>query len=215
MRKVAAALPDSHRAEANRASARILVRPDGFAWPSLPDPHLVELQRAVIDGLRVKMLYTSRAASAAERTLDPIGLVCAGSYWYLLAEQDGVERTYRVSRIEELTVLAEPAIRAVDVDLEANFLLHWNAFRKSFPKVLVSCLVRENVWDSVAGKSLRVHHREGGVEGWWRAELEFAEDAHAVRALWAAGSAVVALRPLRIRDELRTRAIDTAASCNL
>lgn len=38
MRKVAAALPESHRAEATQAAQRILVRPDGFTWPSPPEP---------------------------------------------------------------------------------------------------------------------------------------------------------------------------------
>ncbi|MDI9898375.1 WYL domain-containing protein [Rhodococcus sp. IEGM 1409] len=211
MRKVAAALPESHRAEANRASQRILVRPDGFVWPTPPDLHLVELQRAVIDGLRIRVRYSSRTAPAAERTLDPIGLVFAGSHWYLLARRDGVERTYRVSRVEELTVLAEPAVRDVQVDLEAAFLVHWDSFRNSLPKVVVSCLVREDVWEALSAKSLRVHSREGGADGWWRAELEFAEDAHAVRAMWAAGPAAVALGPPRIREELTVRAIDTAA----
>ncbi len=215
MRKVAAALPAPHRAEAHRASSRILVRPDGFAWPSPPEPHLVELQRAVIDGRRVKVMYTSRTASAAERTLDPIGLVCAGSQWYLLAQRDGIERTYRVSRIEELTVLDEPAVRAAQVDLEAAFLVHWNSFRNSLPKVVVSCLVREDGWDALSGKSLRVHHREDGANGWCRAELEFAEDAHPVRALWAAGPAAVVVGPQRIRDELVARATETVARYNL
>lgn len=215
MRKVAAALPEPHRVEAHRASARILVRPDGFAWPSPPEPYLVELQRAVIDGRRVNVMYTSRTASAAERTLDPIGLVCAGSQWYLLAQREGIERTYRVSRIEDLTVLDEPAVRADQVDLEAAFLLHWNSFRNSLPKVVVSCLVREDGWDALSGKSLRVHHREDGPDGWCRAELEFAEDTHAVRALWAAWPAAVAVGPQRIRDELVARATEMAARYNL
>ncbi len=103
MRKIAAALPEPHRAQAARAARRMLVRPDGFAWPRPPEPHLVELQRAVIDGLRVRALYRRRDGDVAERTLDPVGLVHAGDHWYLLALRDGAERTYRVSRVEELT----------------------------------------------------------------------------------------------------------------
>ncbi len=210
MRKVAAALPESHREEANRASQRILVRRDGFAWPSPPDSHLVELQRAVVDGLRICVLYSSRAAPVSERTLDPIGLVFAGSHWYLLARRDGVERTYRVSRIEELTVLPEPAVRDTHVDLEAAFLVHWKSFRNSLPKVVVSCLVREDMWELLSCNSIRVHNHEDGPDGWRRAELEFAKDSHAVRALWAAGPAAVALAPERIRDQLRARATEMA-----
>jgi predicted DNA-binding transcriptional regulator YafY len=215
MRKVAAALPERHRADAVRAAQRILVRPDGFAWPRAPEPHLVELQRAVVDGLRVRALYRGRdsytgGAGAAERTLDPVGLVYAGEHWYLLALRDGTERTYRVSRIEELTVLAEPAARPADIDLEAAFLAHWASFRSSLPKVTVTCLVRGPTWESLSRKAIRVLSHEDGPDGWSRAELEFAEDSHAVRALWAAGPDGVALAPQRIRDELAVRAAETA-----
>lgn len=211
LRKVTAALPESYRAQAGEAAQRILVRPDGFAWPRPPEPHLVELQRAVIDGLRVRAQYRRRTGDLSEQTLDPVGLVYAGAHWYLLARRDRAERTYRVSRIMELTVLAEPAERPADVDLEAAFLAHWASFRGSLPRVTVSCLVRDEGWERLGGTALRVLDRQAGPEGWSRAELEFAEDAHAVGALWAAGPAAVALAPPRIRAELAARAVATAA----
>ncbi len=212
MRKVAAALPGPHRVEATRAAQRILVRPDGFAWPRPPEPHLVELQRAVIDGLRVRVLYRRPNADPAERTLDPVGLVYAGDHWYLLALREGTERTYRVSRIEGLTVLAETATRPANVDLEAAFLAHWASFRNSLPKVTVACLVHDDAWEPLSRTALRTLSREVGFGGWSRAELEFAEDTHAVRALWAAAPKAVALAPQRIRDQLAAQAAETAAS---
>ncbi len=212
MRKVAAALPGPHRVEATRAAQRILVRPDGFAWPRPPEPHLVELQRAVIDGLRVRALYRRPNADPAERILDPVGLVYAGDHWYLLALRDGTERTYRVSRIEGLTVLAETATRPANVDLEAAFLTHWASFRNSLSKVTVTCLVHDDAWGSLSRKVLRTLSREVGFGGWSHTELEFAEDTHAVRALWAAAPKAVALAPQRIRDQLAAQAAETAAS---
>lgn len=212
MRKVTAALPEPHRAPADRAAQRILVRRDGFAWPQPGEPHLVELQRAVIDGLRVRASYRRRDSAVHERVLDPVGLVHAGEHWYLLALHDGTERTYRVSRFEDLTVLREPARRSADVDLEAAFAAHWASFRSSLPKVTVTCLVRDDIWESLSSKSFRTVARRMERDGWSRAELEFAEHDHAVRALWAAGPATVALAPPRVRDELAARAAETAAS---
>jgi len=211
MRKVTAALPEPHRAQADRAAQRILVRPDGFAWPRPPEPHLGELQRAVIDGLQVRASYRRRDTNVNERVPDPVGLVHAGGHWYLLALRNGTERSYRVSRFEELTVLAEPARRPADVDLEAAFLAHWASFRNSLPKVTVTCLVRDDTWEPLSGTARRTVSRQGEPDGWSRAELEFAEHAHAVRALWAAGPAVIALAPPGIRDELVARAAETAA----
>ena len=210
MRKVAAALPEPHRAEASQAAQRILVRPDGFVRPSPPDPHLVELQRAVIDGLAVRAWYRSRGADAAERTLHPVGLVYAGDHWYLVALRDGTERTYRVSRFEEVTVLDDPAIRPADVDLEAAYLAHRASFRSSLAKVDVTCLVRPAAWESLATKATRTISRDDEGDGWIRAELEF-EAANAIRILWSVGPDVVALAPQHIRDQLTARAVETAA----
>jgi predicted DNA-binding transcriptional regulator YafY len=211
MRKVTAALPEPHRSEAGRAAQRILVRPDGFAWPRPPEPYLVELQRAVIDGLRVRAQYRRRNGDLSEQTLDPVGLVHAGGHWYLVALRDRAERTYRVSRFTELTVLTDPAERPADVDLEAAFLAHWASFRDSLPRVTVTCLVHDDAWQSLADTSLRILSRQVEPDGWVRAELEFAEDSHAISALWAAGPAAQALAPARIRSELATRASATAA----
>lgn len=210
MRKVTAALPEPHRSEAGRAAQRILVRPDGFGWPRPAEPYLVDLQQAVIDGLRVRSRYRRRRGEESEQTLDPVGLVHAGGHWYLVALRDEAERTYRVSRFTELTVLDEPAERPADVDLEAAFLEHWASFRDSLAKVIVTCRVRDDAWESLAQTSLRTLGREVEPDGWTRAKLEFAEDAHAVGALWAAGPAAVALAPPRIRAELATRARATA-----
>jgi predicted DNA-binding transcriptional regulator YafY len=211
MRKVTAALPEPHRTEAGRAAQRILVRPDGFAWPRPPEPHLVTLQQATIDGLRVRSRYRRRQGDESEQTLDPVGLVHAGGHWYLVALRDEAERTYRVSRFTDVTVLDEPARRPADVDLETAFLAHWASFRASLTKVTVTCLVRDDAWESVAQTALRTLSRQPEPDGWTRAELEFAEDPHAVGALWAAGPAVVALAPPRIRAALATRAAATAA----
>ena len=68
-----------------------------------------QLQRAVIDGLRVRATYTARGGAPSERVLDPVGLVHAGQAWYLMALRDGSRRTYRTSRFSAVTVLAEPA----------------------------------------------------------------------------------------------------------
>jgi len=211
MRKVTAALPEPHRAQADQAAQRILVRPDGFAWPQPPEPYLVHLQRAVIDGLRVRAGYRRRQGDSSEQTLDPVGLVYAGGHWYLLALRDGAERTYRVSRFTDLTVLTEPARRPAQVDLEAAFRAHWASFRSSLPRVTVTCRVHDDAWESLTGTALRTLSRQVEPEGWSHAELEFAEDAHAISALWAAGPGAVALEPPRIRTELAARAAATAA----
>lgn len=173
---------------------------------------LVEMQRAVVDGLRARATYRSRSAPASERILDPVGLVYAADHWYLLALRDGVERTYRVSRFEAVTVLAEPARRPATVDLEASFLASTASFHRSLPRITVTCLVRSTQWDEVSRKALRVLEHTAEDDGWIRAQLEFTEPAHALGVLWAAGPDAVAIAPQEIRETLSVKAAATAAA---
>lgn len=209
MRKVIAAIPDAHRAAASTASQRILVRPDGFAYPHEPEEHLVELQRVVIDGVRIRITYRDRSGSMNDRILDPIGLVYAGDHWYLLAGRDGTERVYRVSRIDELTVLDEQAHRASTVDLEAAFTAHWKSFRASLVETEITCTVEESAWLSLSKNVVRVIDERIHHDGKRLVVIVFSGHNHALGALWNCGPGVKVLQPTAIREELAARAFET------
>lgn len=210
MRKVAAAIPEAHRAAASTASQRILVRPDGFAYPHEPEDHLPELQRVVVDGKRIRVSYRNRVGAVAERILDPIGLVYAGDHWYLLAARDGTERVYRVSRIDSLDMLDESADRSDVVDLEAAFTAHWKSFRASLAHIEITCLVDDSEWISLTKNVVRVISDDVQDDGRHLAVIEFSGHDHATGALWHCGPGVTVLQPNSLRDELAQRARATA-----
>lgn len=208
MRKVVAAVPDAHRLEAAAAAQRIHVRPDGFARAAVPEPFLGELQRAVIDGLRVRAVYSARGAGPAERLLDPVGLVHAGQAWYLMALRDGERRTYRTSRFASVTVLSEPAQRPVDVDLAAEFDASRESFRDTLPTVEVRVRAAPRVWEKLAmfGRVLAPPGPDGA------GTISFADREHAVWALWAALPNVEVIDSPSIRDALRARMLAAVAA---
>lgn len=204
MRKVAAALPEPHRREAAAAAQRIHVRPDGFARAPEPDPHLGELQRAVIDGLRVRAVYRPRGGAATERTLDPVGLVHAGQAWYLMALRDGARRTYRTSRFSSVTVLAEPARRAADVDLAAEFEESRASFRTGHEAVRIDLRADEYGWMKLSSFGTMV--TPPGPDG--VGTLAFPDRGQAIWTLWSALPNITVLGPPGIIDALRTKAAE-------
>ena len=111
-------MPDAARREAVGAADRVLVRRGGWLGDPDPDPHLAAVRRAVFAGKRLRLRYTAREGPARWRTVDPVGLVEAGGRWYLLATRDGVERTYRISRVDAVEELDDPVHREPEVDLE-------------------------------------------------------------------------------------------------
>lgn len=208
MRKVVAAVPDAHRLEATAAAQRIHVRPDGFIRTAAPEPFLSHLQRAVIDGLRVRAVYSARGAGPAERLLDPVGLVHAGQAWYLMALRDGERRTYRTSRFESVTLLSEPAQRPVDVDLAAEFDASRESFRDALPKIEVRVRAEAWVWEklSMFGTVLTPPGTDGA------GTLAFADHKRAVWALWAALPDVTVIDPPSIREALRAKLLAATAA---
>lgn len=136
-RKVLAALPPPLRAQVEAAAAAIHV--DGTRW-GLPDDapaaqgaagggsrggrdgaeeqaHLEALRAAVLAGVRVRMAYEPPGRLCEERRLSPHGLVNKRGVWYLLAGAEAGLRTYRLSRVRSVEVLAERAERPDGFDL--------------------------------------------------------------------------------------------------
>ena len=81
------------------------------------------LASAVWQSHLVRMLYRrGDRGGIVERQIEPLGLVLKGGIWYLVARASTNIRTYRVSRVLEMTVLPEAFERPDDFDLAE----HWD-----------------------------------------------------------------------------------------
>jgi predicted DNA-binding transcriptional regulator YafY len=76
------------------------------------------LQRAVVEGVRVRLGYAGRDRPPGERIVHPLGLV-KRDVWYLLAGTDNGRRTFRVDRVTSAEPTGEPAVRPEGFDLAA------------------------------------------------------------------------------------------------
>jgi predicted DNA-binding transcriptional regulator YafY len=118
LRKLVQALPETFRAEAEKAASAVVLDPAGWggAAPS-PPPHLERLQQAIIEGVQVRLGYTDAKGAVTERVVHPLGLVSKGSTWYLVADTASGRRTFRVWRVRSVELTGEPATRPPDFDL--------------------------------------------------------------------------------------------------
>lgn len=121
LRKLVRALPETFRADAEIAAQAVVVDPTawGASTPPPPPEHLAELQRAVIERRRVRLGYIDRTRTVSERVVDPLGLVSKGSVWYMVANTDLGQRTFRVSRVRSVEVTDERADRPEGFDLRS------------------------------------------------------------------------------------------------
>lgn len=118
LRKLVRALPEPMRAEAEAASSAVLLDPSSWDRTTPPPPpHLESLQKAVVDGVQVRLGYAGRDRPETVRTVHPLGLVQKAQVWYLVAGTDAGLRTFRVGRVRSVETTDEPAERPEDFDL--------------------------------------------------------------------------------------------------
>ena len=212
--KVLRAVPAPFQPAAAAVSERILVDPVGWMRTAETAGALGVLQSAVFADRRVLLRYRSSGQpSAAERLVDPYGLVCKSGIWYLVADASGEPRLFRVSRVSSAVISDEPVVRRDGVGLA--FL--WEELRRQVDDrptpVRVVARVRRARLDMFA-RMFAAHVTSddsapadsGDSAGEWAAEwaevsLRFAA-VQAARPLLSFGDDVVVLSPPEVRDDL-------------
>ena len=118
LRKLVQALPETFRAEAQAAASAVVLDPASWDRDTVPPPpFLDDLQRAVVDGVQIRLGYAGPNRPPSERIVHPLGLVAKGSAWYLVGDTDAGLRTFRVSRVRSVDATDEPVTRPDGFDL--------------------------------------------------------------------------------------------------
>jgi len=214
LNKLMAALPGPMRAQAAAMRERLHV--DATEWWETGEDvsMLAAVQDAVGADRRLAFLYTRGDGQRAPRTVDPLGMVAKGAHWYLVARAPNGLRTYRVSRMEEVTLLAETFERPPQFDLAA----YWKATterlveqRKEFEAVLLvvpgavqrlaSWCVAEKLGDEIAEVDVA-----GELSGWVKIRARFDAEPSARFVVMGMGTRVRVLEPEAFRVSIHAEA---------
>ncbi len=206
-RKLSAALPARHQPVVNHIQQRIYIDPLWWWHDAQPFPHWAELQKAVYEDRRIRIVYENYQQQSAERTLEPYSLVAKSSHWYLVAKRDDEFRTYRVSRLRSLQILEERFIRDVDFDLVRYWHEHLDDFVTAFSEYEFVLRVHPNRLSFVQWLTQGRHFLiEIDAAGWHVLRIQLESEALAQMLVFGLGSEGEVLSP----PELRVR---VAASC--
>jgi predicted DNA-binding transcriptional regulator YafY len=199
--KIEAALPESAREHAEFARRCIIIDPRGWRDPSESITCLPLLLDAVWRGRQIRFVYVRTLAEPAERTADPLGLVAKGSTWYLVAQAHGEVRTYRVSRIREITILDTPAEHPPDFDLGKYWDRATTEFREQLPRYYATFLVNPSVmrWIRYRGWRLEQETPEGDRV---RIRLRFDIEEEAVQFALSFGADLAVSEPLALQQKV-------------
>ena len=201
LRKLVRALPDPFRADAEAATAAVVIDPTRWGEPARPRPDLVErLQGALVRRHKVRLTY---GTPPSERLVDPWGLVDKDDTWYLLAGTDRGQRTFRVDRVTSVVETDVAAERPADFELAAAWRGVVDAMERRRSLVAATVLINPR-YVPVLQTHFGRHCTVVGPADDGRTRVRVA--AHMPRALaeqlagW--GSAVEVVEPPEVREEL-------------
>lgn len=112
---------------------RIYVVGDTLAEPKEFGDILGQLIRAVSNNFRIKIVYMQRDGSEVERILEPLGMICKRSVWYLIAkklnDKESEIRIYRVDQIKHIYLREMEAFNyPEDFSLHEYIKSSWGVF---------------------------------------------------------------------------------------
>jgi len=205
--KLLAALPADWQADARRVSARFHLDPIGWFSGTRPTDCLPTVAEAVWTERRLKIRYESWNA-VTTREIEPFGLVLKAGVWYVVARAGGKLRTYRLSNILELSVLATRFNRPAEFDLAQ----HWAASTQSFETQIyrATALLRASpqglklltgLSPAVADAVGRATH-EPDADGWIRVVIPIESVEHAADELMKLRAEAEVLEPAALRQRL-------------
>ncbi|WP_158882513.1 helix-turn-helix transcriptional regulator [Amycolatopsis anabasis] len=208
--KLMAALPAELAERAGRISERFHL--DAPSWYRDGDhaPHLTTVADAVWNQRVLHMRY-ERWAKPHEvtRTVHPFGLVLKAGHWYLVARGEGHLRTYRVSRILAVEVLAESFERPADFDLVTHwqqYLAQFDARRRSGEATLRlsphALAHLPNLLEPALVEAARETATEPDADGWVQVTIPIESPGHTLPELLKLGADAEILTPPELRAQL-------------
>jgi predicted DNA-binding transcriptional regulator YafY len=215
LNKLMAALPGPMREQAVVMRERLHVDPTGW-WETGEDLSMLSVvQEAVARERQLAFDYVRADGQRTARRVDPLGLVAKGTSWYLVADGASGLRTFRVSRMSSVTVLASGFERPAKFDLAEYWLRTTKELESRRRRFSVILAVAPAAAQMLVGRcpTAPVAAPDGGggiPEGWPTLRAEFDDEAFARFVVLGLGTSVRAIEPAEFRRAIMKEASTVA-----
>ncbi|SMF11339.1 Predicted DNA-binding transcriptional regulator YafY, contains an HTH and WYL domains [Paenibacillus barengoltzii] len=213
--KLLAAAPAPIRQDAELIRERLHI--DGAGWHASEEafPWLSAVQEAVWAQRKLRIRYR-KEEGITERIIHPLGLVAKRNVWYVAAEQepDGELRTFRISRLEEASLLDETFMRPEGFDLAAYWEQSTARFKSELPRYVARVRTTEAGLDRLRKerfiKVLQVENSDN--QGQILAEVDLQTLDWACGVILRIGRDAEVLEPQELRERVISEAQAILAS---
>lgn len=213
--KLAAALPDDLRQQAIRMRQRFHFDAPSWYHDGDRSDHLGVVADAVWRQRAIAVRYENWR-TVVSRRLEPYGLVLKAGKWYLVARADDEVHTYRVSQIQQLTLLPETFDWPAGFDLAGYWREHIGRFRSQLHRGEALVRLAPTAVERIAhlmGRTVAEAAAAGEPQpdGWLLARLPIESEAHATQEFLRLGVEVEVLEPASLRQRLAQTAAGLVA----
>lgn len=199
--KLTAALPQAMRDRAASIRQRLYVDTSGWRGTTENLEFLPVVQDAVARDRKLAIRYRKPGGEAADRTVDPLGMVAKGSTWYLFASTPNGLRTYRVSRIQSARILDGACVRPPKFNLEAAWKQSVERLRDERRRVEVTLRVEPHAASWLRMWQMVVPGTEAaGADGWITLRLAFDREEEACFVALGLGTRAQVIDPPNVRE---------------
>ena len=214
LNKLMASLPGPVRAQAAAMRERLHIDPTGWRETGENLSMLTAVQEAVAQERKLAFDYTRADGQTAPRTVDPLGLVAKGLSWYLVARTPNGMRTYRVSRMERVTMLAVSFKRPARFNLSAwwkHSTTELEGQRGSYRAVLALTPQTERRLRAWCAVVPAISYK--APDGWTALAADFDAEGQARFVVLGLGSGVRVLAPEQLKQRVAEEARAMAMQC--
>jgi predicted DNA-binding transcriptional regulator YafY len=215
--KLMAALPSRLRDHAASIRAQVHIDPTGWR-PSAEDISMLPVvQDAITRSVKLTFEYSKPGGETAPRTVEPLGVVCKQTVWYLVARAPAGMRTYRVSRMTKAVVLAITFQRPAKFDLAAHWKKSTAELDRQWGRYLTTLALSPDAARSLRRWSRLTPAEQGRrkvslPEGWETFDVEFEGRDEAQFVALGFGPRVRVLAPEELRERVEA---DIAAAATM
>ena len=168
---------------------------------------LMLIQEAIWNSSSIEYLYQKINESKLV-IANPLGLVCKKGTWYLIALNNDIIKTYKLSSISKLKILDTSFTRPVDFKLETYWKESTQIFKKAIPKHIFKFKVNPSTLNHIKTRPFIKITNEEIYKDFTLLEIEFNDIFVGIEFAFAYGKNIEILSPTIAIEEIQKKATE-------
>lgn len=165
------------------------------------------LQNAVWNAKSLKLLYR-KVDETKEIAINPLGLVCKRGIWYLVAVDNEIIKTYKVTSIESASLMNDTFIRPYDFNLKTYWKNSTSNFKNLIPKYTFTFKVSPSILNHIKERQFITISETIFRENEIYLNIKFDSVLQGIEFAFGYGKDIEIIEPIEAISEIKKRALE-------